>query len=774
MPLFGFRRGRHGRGAALRLETGSAGESRSLLGDRSVVGRIVLGLVTVAALTACVQSWKHAFPFRLNERPVDGVAAIIDFQKVNREQTARARDRAAEQVAPVFRHDSTPLTRTPQQLHAALQAFVSAPDVSSLPADAKRAFGLAAEGSQPTAGGLPAGDRVEAFERLKQLATDEQQLRGLTESFARFIQPLERMGLLRPEHVASDLSVTGQITVLDADGESRTVNLTDVQLPPLLAPTGLLHARWELFPELLAYRSELEHWLKVQSPETLTPDPVATQAARQQASADPKNEVRDAYGAGNLLVKPGQAIDEPLLELLQEEYRELDARVGWPERMVRVSIVFVMLVVLAMLIGYYLVRNQRELMSDAARLSLYLAMIVLTVAVGRALSYDPWRAEVGPVLVCVMVCAVVYSQMLATLTAFALSLVITVSTGADLGRFMVLMSVCATAAILLRSVSSRSTLVIAGLWSAVTYFLMYWGTAVIEHQGIVPFENSLSVSLWGDFARWIASMRGAGWCLAAGFLVSGSLPFIEATFGAVTDISLLELGDVSHPLLQELVRRAPGTYNHSITVASIGETAADAIGANGLLVRVGAYFHDIGKMLKPHYFVENATAGENRHDHLAPAMSTLIIIGHVKDGVDLAHEHNLPQPLVDFIEQHHGTTLVEYFYHEAARQAEEQPDHRTDADESHFRYPGPKPQTRETAVLMIADALEGATRALSEPTPSRIERLVHDIALKRLLDGQFDECGLTITELTRIEESLTKSLTAMYHGRVKYPEPRTA
>jgi putative nucleotidyltransferase with HDIG domain len=373
-----------------------------------------------------------------------------------------------------------------------------------------------------------------------------------------------------------------------------------------------------------------------------------------------------------------------------------------------------------------------------------------------------------------MVCSVVYNQMLATLTAFALALIATISTGAGLGEFTVLMSVCATAAILLPSVPSRSTLVVVGLWSAVVYFLIFWGTTVVENQGIINVKSARGSPLWFDLSYWIASLRGAGWCLAAGFLVSGSLPFIEATFGAVTDISLLELGDVSHPLLQELVRRAPGTYNHSITVASIGETAADAIGANGLLVRVGAYFHDIGKMLKPHYFVENASAGENRHDHLAPAMSTLIIIGHVKDGVDLANEHNLPRSVVDFIEQHHGTTLVEYFYHEAARLAEEQPDHRTDADESNFRYPGPKPQTRETAVLMIADAVEGASRALSEPTPSRIERLIHEIALRRLLDGQFDECGLTITELSRVEESLTKSLTAMYHGRVKYPEPRTA
>jgi putative nucleotidyltransferase with HDIG domain len=323
-------------------------------------------------------------------------------------------------------------------------------------------------------------------------------------------------------------------------------------------------------------------------------------------------------------------------------------------------------------------------------------------------------------------------------------------------------------------VPSRSTLVVVGLWSALSYFLMSWGMTVVEKMGIAPSDMTPTAPFWLDVTYWVESLRGAGWCLAAGFLVSGSLPFIESTFGTVTDISLLELGDVSHPLLQELVRKAPGTYNHSITVASIGETAADDIGANGLLVRVGAYFHDIGKLLKPHYFVENMTDGENRHDHLAPAMSTLIIIGHVKDGVDLAEEHGLPRPILDFIEQHHGTTLVEYFYHEATRLAEEDPDHRTDAEESNFRYPGPKPQTRENAVLMIADAVEGASRALSEPTPSRIERLVHEIAMRRLLDGQFDECGLTLTELSRIEDSLTKSLTAMYHGRVKYPEPRTA
>jgi putative nucleotidyltransferase with HDIG domain len=255
--------------------------------------------------------------------------------------------------------------------------------------------------------------------------------------------------------------------------------------------------------------------------------------------------------------------------------------------------------------------------------------------------------------------------------------------------------------------------------------------------------------------------------------MTGLLPFIERFFGVVTEISLLELGDIAHPLLQELVRRAPGTYNHSINVASIAEAAAEAIKAKGLLVRVGAYFHDIGKMFKPGYFTENQGDSTNRHETLVPAMSTLIIIAHVKDGADLARQHHLPPPIIDFIEQHHGTTLVEYFFHRANQQHQANPD-TAEVEESSFRYPGPKPQTKEACVLMLADAVEGACRALVEPTPSRIEGVVNDIAMKRLLDGQFDESGLTLQELRIVQDSLVKSLTAVYHGRVKYPDQRTA
>ncbi|HWA98838.1 MAG TPA: HD domain-containing protein, partial [Pirellulales bacterium] len=178
-------------------------------------------------------------------------------------------------------------------------------------------------------------------------------------------------------------------------------------------------------------------------------------------------------------------------------------------------------------------------------------------------------------------------------------------------------------------------------------------------------------------------------------------------------------------------------------------------------------------MLKPHYFSENQGSGDNRHDTLMPAMSTLIIIAHVKDGADLARQHDLPKPIIDFIEQHHGTTLVEYFYHRASERTHTDPNG-AEVEESSYRYPGPKPQTIEAAVLMLADAVESASRALVEPTPARIENLVEELGMKKLLDGQFDECHLTLEQLRTIEDSLIKSLTAVYHGRVKYPTQASA
>ena len=258
---------------------------------------------------------------------------------------------------------------------------------------------------------------------------------------------------------------------------------------------------------------------------------------------------------------------------------------------------------------------------------------------------------------------------------------------------------------------------------------------------------------------------GAG--VAIGVLTLAMLPTIERVFGVITGMTLIELRDPKQPLLRELQQRAPGTYNHSLAVANIAETAAEAIGARSLHLYVGALYHDIGKMNKPDYFVENQTGGFNRHDKLTPAMSLLVIVGHVKDGAELAREYNLPRSLHHYIESHHGTTVVEYFYHEAQKQADES--HAVAPKDTEYRYPGPKPRTKEAAILMLSDTVESATRALKEPAPARIETLVRSIARKRLEDDQFDECDLTLRELQTIENSIIKSVTSIYHSRIAYP-----
>jgi hypothetical protein len=435
--------------------------------------------------------------------------------------------------------------------------------------------------------------------------------------------------------------------------------------------------------------------------------------------------------------------------------RQQEAR----QRAARTAAVVGLFAAMFVLSGFYLHAHHPEVLDDLGHVVTLVGMSVVTVVLGLVAAGETWQAEVVPLLLFAMTIALAYDQSLALLLAAQVALIVVVGLGRGLAEFVTLVAAAAAVVFWVGRIRSRSKLIYVGLWAGAVAMLTQLGASLLE-------ERPSSLQLLYEAAR------TGMWALLAGFLMTGLLPFIERTFGVLTDLSLLEVGDAAHPLLQELVRRAPGTYNHSINVASLAEAAAEAIGARGLLVRVGAYFLDVGKMLKPAYFVENQ-GQENRHETLVPAMSTLIIIAHVKEGVELARQYNLPGPIVDLIAEHHGTTLVEYFFRRATERSQSDPNGET-VDEQTYRYPGPKPATRESAVLMLADAVESASRTLTEPTPARIASLVHDLAMKRLLDGQFDDCGLTLEELGIIEQSLVKSLTAVYHGRVKYPDQRTA
>jgi putative nucleotidyltransferase with HDIG domain len=254
-------------------------------------------------------------------------------------------------------------------------------------------------------------------------------------------------------------------------------------------------------------------------------------------------------------------------------------------------------------------------------------------------------------------------------------------------------------------------------------------------------------------------------------LVLGIAPIVESFFGYTTDIKLLELANMDNPILKDLIFQAPGTYHHSVIVGSLAEAGAKSIAANPLLARVSAYYHDIGKLKKPLYFIENAGGEDSKHDHLTPNMSSLILISHVKDGVELARENHLGQRIAHIIQQHHGTSLISYFYQKAKEK--ENPEMGS-LNEEDFRYPGPKPQTKEGGIVMLADAVEAASRTLSEPTPSRIRGLVQRITNNIFLDGQLEECELTLKDLQKIEESFSRILTAIFHQRIDYPAPSTS
>jgi hypothetical protein len=268
----------------------------------------------------------------------------------------------------------------------------------------------------------------------------------------------------------------------------------------------------------------------------------------------------------------------------------------------------------------------------------------------------------------------------------------------------------------------------------------------------------------------IAACAGFIGGILAAIITTGFLPLMEMSFGYTTDIKLLELASLDQPLLRQLLVQAPGTYHHSVVVSNLVEATAQAVNANPLLAKVCAYYHDIGKMKKPLYFVENQTSGENRHEKLAPSMSSLILIAHVKDGVELAKEYGLGKEITDTIQQHHGTSLISYFYQKAKEKAETSGGKYAGVKEEDFRYPGPKPQTKEAGLVMLADMVEAATRSLSDPTPSRIQGTVQKMINKAFSDGQLDECELTLKDLHEIAKSFNKTLSGIFHQRVKYPE----
>jgi putative nucleotidyltransferase with HDIG domain len=434
----------------------------------------------------------------------------------------------------------------------------------------------------------------------------------------------------------------------------------------------------------------------------------------------------------------------------QEGFRSLKA---WPQ------LISLLVIVSAISIGMslYLYHYQSHILDKTTRIVALTSLFWILLAITHVFSFeDQWKPlSVGTAVACAIILTIAYDQRFAIgmIMFYTMLAAFSVDQIASVELLLIMVAGALSCCFSLREIRTRKKLIEVSLVATIVVFLTATALGIVQDKPANIYFLHAGVAAAATFV--------------VGIFIQAFLPIIEQAFGIATSMTLMDYSDANQPLLRKLAMDAPGTFSHSLLIGSIAEAAAETIGANGLLCRVGAYYHDIGKTHKPAYFIENQMGSVSRHDQLSPAMSQLVIAGHVKDGIEIAKEFGLPAVLRQFIETHHGTTLMEYFYHEAKKKQDEK---QGTISDSEFRYPGPKPRSKEAAIVMLADAVESACRSLADHTPAKVETLVHGLAMKRLQDGQFDECDLTLRELSRIETGLSKSLAAHHHGRIAYPK----
>lgn len=506
---------------------------------------------------------------------------------------------------------------------------------------------------------------------------------------------------------------------------------------------------------------------------------------------DSKGQVRPnlvLVSAGTVLVERGQKVNADTIEKIRAYQAQIKDREPFSNRLQKLAgdgiLLFLGLIITTILFRFACPGgspgrnapvepgvsgkvwvNSRTIPQNSMIL-LFLLVSLLSLAPSKWLLWMdfgrlPWLSPlVGallPFTLAPLLMSILISPPAAMVVGFWVSFAATVLADYRISVFVTGLIVTAIVVRFSRAVRTRSTLFRIGLWAGLAGAACAFGFAAIGMPGYeFVFQQCLASLAGGVLSALIAMLL---------------LPLLEIIFGISTDISLLELSDLEHPLLKRLAIEAPGTYHHSLMVANLTQAAVAAIGGNALRAGICAYFHDIGKLVKPSFFSENIQYGQNPHDDLSPSMSTLVIISHVKEGVNLALRHKLPQAVVEAIQQHHGSGLVFYFYHKANVQRDEAPPDAAAAGvkEENFRYPGPKPQSREIAVLSLADAIEAASRSLEKISPGNIEDLVHDVIDSKLQDGQLDVCDLTMAEINTIRRVLIFTLSNMLHGRVAYP-----
>jgi cyclic-di-AMP phosphodiesterase PgpH len=570
--------------------------------------------------------------------------------------------------------------------------------------------------------------------------------RGVVSDLDLFVGHRERGIVFRDVRTEQELVIPDSSMVLEmgeaAAALTATVLAANSPYPLELQPVIANIARRLLQPNLTFNKKETEE--------------------RKKKAVEAIKPVFFQVKRGEMIIREGERVREehiPRLRALASGKRS-----GDPVSAVAGTTIFVTVVVM---FGVLYLRQMRSRVSWDSQSLLLLAVLLVGnilgvrafMVVAQALVESFPVMESGillyalPVTVGGVLVAIFFDFSVGVLFALMTSLLIGILVRDNLAMAVLALVGNMVAAFRVQQYRQRSSILLTGLFIGLANILTLMAFGLM----------SANLFTWPRAHEALCGLLGG---LLAAVVVSAVLPLLESIFKCTTDIKLLELASLNHPLLRQLIMQAPGTYHHSMLVGTLAEAAAEAIGANALLARVGSYYHDIGKMLTPEYFVENQAGRGNKHDRLSPSMSALIITAHVKDGIKLAKEYKLPQRIIDMIPQHHGTNLISYFYNKAKEQEDPAVQQ---VHEEDYRYPGPKPQTREAAIVMLADKVEAASRVLAEPTSQRITGLVQRITSSIFMDGQLDECDLTLRDLQKISDAFGRTLIAIYHHRVEYP-----
>jgi cyclic-di-AMP phosphodiesterase PgpH len=706
---------------------------------------------------------------------VRDVKASRDFLVENREQTEKDREKATKESPSIYDFDNLSVSLEP----SIKTAFEIAREYYSKPFDLGKLDQATMSAQQQTSQEetetyryarerffntleIPSDDRV--FSRLASQGFSSQ----MEEAVIQLIGEVSNRGIVTSKTTLKNQMEKGGIVLHDIFSK-REVIATDLdRFNDMSGARAYISGQLKTLREKIAPPEMAEVIVKI-TQSLIKPNVTFNQRETELRKEIVRKAVKPSYfmvKKGEMLVREGERVGPEHLLKLSEAMKSLN-RMELVGRVPALAVLIGTLLVILYLVGLIVTKSsQRDwrdlLFSAATLLSMFLfiwAYSFVAEEIARQLTLVSMTALLfampiafGAMLVSIFLgigMAVPFSLVIGVLACIA------TRGGVELFVYFFINSILAAYGV--RNCNERLVLIKTGAKVGLLNILLSLTIHMLSGPP-QPLEWVISAL--------IAFFGG----LLSGVIATGILPVVEMSFGYTTDIKLLELGNLDQPLLRELMVQSPGTYHHSVIISNMVEATAKAIQSNPLLAKVSAYYHDIGKIRKPLYFIENQQGPENKHEKLAPSMSSLILISHVKDGVELAKEQKLGREITDIIQQHHGTSLISYFYHKAQERALSKSGKVVEIKEEDFRYPGPKPQTKEAGLVMLADMTEAASRSLTDPTPSRIQGMVQKLINKVFSDGQLDECELTLKDLHEIAKGFNKTLSGIFHHRIEYPE----